>query len=246
MKPDLSFLTRQTLKLNSSDGFWHRPWTPNLDKTSRILEVENAKLWGHCVRWQVGPMFWKIVVHSASRIKQGKKNSCSSQTAWLLKVKAAHSFEMSRTKHPVTQCDITGDLKPHTHKITFISALSIWHVSVTYGNGAQSYLPLHCILSMSRQCRSLCRVLPLRPPNTKTCKTPHFLFLLHYHYCIHLYITNRNMRPTFQLMPSRVTSFSQHHHNIKVTLVFSQLDHWQLSCINDYFHLTHSHEGCYV
>jgi hypothetical protein len=33
-----------------------------------------------------------------------------------LKVKAAHSFEMSRTKHPVTQCDITGDLKPHTHK----------------------------------------------------------------------------------------------------------------------------------
>jgi hypothetical protein len=57
-----------------------------------------------------------IVVPSPARIKQGKKNSCSSQTAW--KVKAAHFFEMSRTKHPMTQCDITGDLKPHTQNIT--------------------------------------------------------------------------------------------------------------------------------
>ena len=64
------------------------------------------------------PMVWKIIVPSASRIKQGKKNSFSSQTAWPLKVKVAHSFEMWRTKHPMTQCDITADLKPLTHSHT--------------------------------------------------------------------------------------------------------------------------------
>jgi hypothetical protein len=147
--------------------FWGSHNSVSEDSDLRGCDTVSGGKWLHT--------FWKIVVRSASEIKQTKKNSVSSQTAWPLKVKAAQSFEMSRTQQNTTPNDTAWHhrrLKPHTHthNITLILALHIWHVSVTYENGEQSYLPLHCILSMSRQCRSLCRVLPLRPPNTKTCK----------------------------------------------------------------------------
>jgi hypothetical protein len=65
------------------------------------------------------PMFWKTAVSSASQIKHSKKNSYYSQTTWPLKMKAAHSFEMSRTKHPMTLWHHirpeTSHTQQHTH-----------------------------------------------------------------------------------------------------------------------------------
>jgi hypothetical protein len=59
-------------------------------------------------------------VSSLSRVTQYKKNTSVFLTAWPLKIKTLHSFQMLETTHSATQCHIPEDLNPQIKRYSVI------------------------------------------------------------------------------------------------------------------------------